>query len=347
MNDDIISNIQRILRYLSIYCKPTFFCCVIFLTFNVYAAQLSEKKQAPLKIALPDKASISAAQGEKFQLLVNFLKEYWQIWAIDNQRDILFSYMPTVKAYQALANDSIDIVAITHYQKNHSNLLFSIPYAKWKQSVFRRITSNKSNGIQIGIYSEDQAALSFLGEHIERYYYRDVDKLLTDYEKFDVLYATKPWLLNEKLNEYNMNGQFQVNRNEAPEIFFRFAINKKNRSLMHTINDSIRSVGRQQAQLWNNKYLELKKGDISLTFGGYLTNLSASEKEFIIDHNLLYFPVHTSGFPPYIITKNFNHLTERGFTIDIFNKSSLEFSITTFKVSTPFTQIIQFIVYLF
>jgi signal transduction histidine kinase/DNA-binding NarL/FixJ family response regulator len=292
---------------------------VLFITVDVYAAQLSEKKQEALKIALPDRSSINAAQGEKFQLLVNFLKEYWQIWAIDNQREISFSYMPTVKAYQALADDSIDIVAITHYQNNHSNLLFSIPYAKWKQSVFRRITSNKSNGIQIGIYSEDQTALGFLGEHIERYYYQDIDKLLADYEKFDVLYSTKPWLLNEKLNEYKLNGQFQVNKNEAPEILFRFAINKKNRSLMHTINDGIRSVGQQQAELWNNKYLELKKGDISLTFGEYLTNLSASEKEFIIDHNLLYFPVHTSGFPPYIITKNFNHLTERGFTIDILN----------------------------
>ena len=103
------------------------------------AAHLPTEKQVPLKIALPDRATINTAHGEEFQLLVNFLKEYWQIWAIDNQREVSFSYMPTIKAYQSLANNSIDIVAITDLQNKHSNLLFSIPYAKWKQSVFRRV----------------------------------------------------------------------------------------------------------------------------------------------------------------------------------------------------------------
>jgi signal transduction histidine kinase/DNA-binding response OmpR family regulator len=322
MKDDIISNTRSLLSYLSVWFKYTLFCSVLFINFNLYAEQLPNKKQAPLKIALPDRSSINAASGEKFQLLVNFLKEYWQIWAIDNHREISFSYMPTVKAYKALANNSIDIVAISHHQNNHSNLLFSIPYAKWKQSVFRRIKNNKSNGIQIGIYSEDQTALGFLDNNIERYYYRDIDKLLNDYQKFDALYATKPWLLKNKLNKYKMSGDFHVNTNEAPEIFFRFAISKKNRSLMHSINDGIRSVSQQQAELWNNKYVDLNKGNISLTFGAYFTNLSASEKEFIIDNNLLNFPVQSSGFPPYIITKNFNHITERGFTIDLFNIST-------------------------
>jgi two-component system sensor histidine kinase EvgS len=321
MNYDTLSNIRNILRHLSTKVKHTLFCSILLISFSAYASveQLPKNNQKTLKIALPDRSSINAAPGEKFQLLVNFLKEYWQIWAIDNQREISFSYMPTEKAYKALANDSIDIVAITHHQNNHPNLLFSIPYAKWKQSVFRRIQSNRNNGIQIGIYSEDQTALGFLGEHIERYYYNDIDKLLGDYEKFDALYATKPWLLNEKLAKYKMSGEFQVNKNEAPEIFFRFAINKKNRSFMHTINDGIRAVNQQQAELWNTKYLALNNGSISLTFGAYFNNLSASEKEYIIDHNLLYFPVHYSGFPPYIITKNFNHITERGFSIDVFN----------------------------
>ena len=319
MDDDITLNTKNILNSLSIWFRYTLFCSVLFATFNAHSEQVSNKKQAPLKIALPDRSSLNAASGEKFQLLVNFLKEYWQIWAIDNQREISFSYMSMDNAYQSLANNSIDIVAITRHQNNRSNLLFSIPYAKWKQSVFRRITSNKNNGIQIGIHSEDRNALGFLGEHIERYYYDDIDNLFGDYQKFDALYSSKPWLLKKKLNEYKVSDDFHVNKNEIPEIFFRFAINKNNRALMHTINDSIRSVSLQQAELWNNKYIELKKGDITLTFGSYFTNLSNSEKEYIIDHNLLYFPVQSNGFPPYIITKNFNHITERGFTIDLFD----------------------------
>jgi two-component system sensor histidine kinase EvgS len=323
MKHDIISNIRSILRYLPAWCKLCLFCSLLFINFSLHAEQLPNNKQEPLRIALPDRSSINAAPGEQFQLLVNFLKEYWQIWAIDNHREISFSYMPKIKAFESLANNSIDIVAITHHhQNNYSNLLFSIPYAKWKQSVFRRIKSNKTNGIQIGIYSEDKTALDFLGDNIERYYYQDIDKLLGDYQKFDALYATKSWLLNKKLHENKMSGLFYVNKNEAPEIFFRFAINKKNRVLMHTINNGIRSVSKQQAELWNNKYLELQKGDISLTFGAYFTNLSASEKEYIIDHNFLYFPVQVDGFPPYIITKNFNHITERGFTIDLLDIST-------------------------
>ena len=322
MDDDIISNTRSLLSYLPDWFKYTLFYSVLFLNFNVLAAHLPTEKQVPLKIALPDRATINATHGEEFQLLVNFLKEYWQIWAIDNQREVSFSYMPTIKAYQSLANNSIDIVAITDLQNKHSNLLFSIPYAKWKQSVFRRVKSNKSNGIQIGIYSEDQTALGFLGDNIERYYYQDIDKLVGDYQKFDALYATKSWLLNDKLNAYKISGDFHVNKNEAPEVFFRFAINKNNRSLMHTINDGIRSISQPQAKLWKSKYVDLNKGNISLTFGSYFTHLSLSEKEFIIDNNTLNFPVQSSGFPPYIITTNLNHITERGLTIDLFNIST-------------------------
>jgi two-component system sensor histidine kinase EvgS len=322
MNDDTISNLQRIFRYPICWLKRTLFCSILLITCGVYAEQPPNRNNSPLKIALPDRSSINEASGEKFQLLVNFLKEYWQIWAIDNQREVSFSYMSTDKAYESLANNSIDIIAMTRYQKEQSNVFFSIPYAKWKQRVFRRIQSNKSDGMQIGIYAKEQSTLGFLGEHIDRYYYQDIDKLLGNYQKYDALYATEPWLLNEKLNEYNISGAFHITKDEVPEIYFRFAVNKNDRMLMHEINDSIRSVSQQQAELWSNKYLELNQGDISLTLGRYFTNLSFAEKDFIIDHNQLYFSVLANGFPPYIITKNFNHITERGFTIDLFNIST-------------------------
>jgi len=323
MDDEAISNISHTLKHLSSWFKNSLFCGLLLISFNAFAVQQTNKNNEPLKIALPERILIDTPAGERSQRLVNFLKEYWQIWAIDNQREVLFIYMPNGQAYQALSKGNIDIIAITRYQKKQTNLLFSIPYAKWQQRIFRRIESNKNNGMQIGIFSDDYSTLDFLGNHIERYYYHNVDKLLGEYEKFDALYATEPWLLKEKLNEYKINGDFHVTKDEAPEIFFRFAVKKTNKALMHIINDGIRSINMQQAELWNNKYLGLHDENISLTFGTYFTNLSYAEKDFIIDHNQLFFPVITDGFPPYIITKNFNHITERGFTIDLFSLSTL------------------------
>lgn len=315
-------NVVSNLKGLPAWFKQTLLCCVVFIAINTHAAQHSDDQHIPLKIALPDLTSTHYASIESSQLLNNFLKEYWQIWAIDNQREVNFIYMPTDEAYQSLAKGTIDIVANTRYQKNNTNVLFSIPYAKWQQSFFRRIESNKNNGIQIGIYAENYSALDFLGEHIERYYYQDMDKLLADYQKFDALYATKPWLLKEKLDEYNYSDDFHSSKNEVPDIFFRFAVNKNNRVLMHAVNDGIRSVNKQQAELWQNKYIDLKNESISLTFGDYFNNLSSVEKDFIIDNNQVFFPIIADGFPPYIITKNFNHITERGFTIDLFALST-------------------------
>ena len=141
-------NVEKILKRLPAWFKQTLLCCTVFITISTSAAQPPIKKYLPLKIALPELTSTHYASKESSQLLVNFLKEYWQIWAIDNQREVNFIYMPTTEAYQSLANGSVDIVANTRYQKSHTNVLFSIPYAKWQQSFFRRIESNKNNGIQ-------------------------------------------------------------------------------------------------------------------------------------------------------------------------------------------------------
>jgi signal transduction histidine kinase/DNA-binding response OmpR family regulator len=340
------SNSPNLLTKLSAWLKQLLFCSFLLITFNTNAEQALESNNESLKIALPDRTSIDEATGENFQLLVNFLKEYWQIWAIDNQREITFSYMPTAEAYQALSRGNIDIVAITRYQKDQPNLLFSIPYAKWKQRVFRRLQTNKNNGIQIGIYSEDKTTLDFLGKHIERYYYQDLDKLINDYQRFDALYATKPWLLSKKLAEHHISDNFHIMKDEAPEVFFRFAVNKNNRSLMHSINDRIRSISKKQASLWIDKYLGLHKGNFSLTLGDYFTHLSVAEKNYIIDNNQLYFPALADGFPPYIIMKNFNHITERGFTIDLLKLSTQRTGIvykpvTVENVEQAFTYLVK------
>ncbi|NQZ22509.1 MAG: transporter substrate-binding domain-containing protein [Colwellia sp.] len=293
-------------------------CILLWCPFSVNAESSIVEQQKTIKISLPDKSSIEAASGENFQLLVNFLKEYWQIWAIDQQQSIEFVYLSKAQAFERLKAQEIDIVALTIFEKKQPDLLFSIPYAKYQQRIFRRIQASKNNGIQIAIHSKNTQTLDFLPIHIERYYYKDIDKLLNNYQKFDAIYSTKPWLLQKKIKSYKLDNNFQVTTADAPEIFFRFAAHKNNRKLMHLINDGIRAITKVQAELWSNKFVAFDNNNISFALGDYFTNLSTDEKEFIIDHNQLYFPLLSDGFPPYVIVKNFNNITERGFTIDLF-----------------------------
>jgi len=306
-------------QQISSWFKQAFICALLWLPCYATAESSIVVQQKTIKISLPDKSSIDAASGENFQLLVNFLKEYWQIWAIDQQQPIEFVYLPKDQAFERLKAQQIDIVALSTFEKNQPDLLFSIPYAKYQQRIFRRIQADKNNGMQIAIHSTNTQTLDFLPSHIERYYYQDIDKLLKDYQKFDAIYSTKPWLLQKKIENYKLDKNYQVTTADAPEIFFRFATHKNNRKLMHLMNDGIRAITKVQAYLWSNKYIAFDNNNISFALGNYFTDLSTDEKEFIIDHNQLYFPLLSDGFPPYVIVKNFNHITERGFTIDLFN----------------------------
>jgi len=308
-------NKQQILSWFT----SIFICALLGSPFYANAELSLAKQQKTIIISLPDKSSIDAASGENFQLLVNFLKEYWQVWAIDQQQSIEFVYLAKSQAFEQLKAQQIDIVALSIFEKKQPDLLFSIPYAKYQQRIFRRIQTNKNNGMQIAIHSKNTQTLDFLPTHIERYYYQDIDNLLNNYQKFDAIYSTKPWLLEKKIKSYELDKSFQVTTTDAPEIFFRFATHKNNRKLMHLMNDGIRAITKAQAYLWSNKYIAIDNNNISFALGNYFTDLSTDEKEFIIDHSQLYFPLLSDGFPPYVIVKNFNHITERGFTIDLFN----------------------------
>jgi len=299
--------------------KQVFICTLLLFPFCSNAESSSPAPQKTITIALPDRPSIDEASGENFKLLVKFLKEYWQIWAIDQQQTIQFVYLPKAEAFEHLKMQKIDVIALTTFEENQPDLLFSIPYAKYQQRIFRRIQADKNSGIQIGIHAEDTQTLDSLPSQIERSYYQDIDNLLNEHYKFDAIYSTKPWLLEKKIRSNELDKNFQVMTADAPEIFFRFASHKNSRKLMHLMNDGIRTINKVQADLWSKKYLTLETNSISFTLAQYFTNLSMDEKEFIIDHNQVYFPLLSNGFPPYVIVKNFNNITERGFTIDIFN----------------------------
>jgi signal transduction histidine kinase/ActR/RegA family two-component response regulator len=268
-------------------------------------------------IALPTKLALNNTGDNNFHHLVNFLKEYWQIWSIDNQQPIKFVHMSSKNALQALKNREIDIAAVSVFNKDEMDVLYSIPYAKFQQRIFRRLSNDVLAGTQLGIHSSRTSTLDFLGPHVIRKYYENIDVLLTNYKKFDALYSTKPWLLKQKLNDLNLMKEFYISTEEAPTINFHFAVAKNNRNLLYLINDNLRMVSKTQANLWKNKYTASKNNPITLTIGNYLTQLSEAEKQYIIDHNQLYFPVTENGFPPYIITKGFTSITERGFAIDL------------------------------
>jgi len=281
-----------------------------------------------IRIALPDQASIDAASPERFQHLVNFLKEYWQIWAIDNQINIQFNYLSTTEALAQLAQNKVDVVAVNIILDGYKNVLYSIPYAKFTQSLYRRIKSTKSNGIQIAIHSEDQSTLDFLADGIERQYFTDLNELLKNQEKFDAIYSTKPWQLEQAIEAIGLRNQFYLNKEEIPSVNLHFTTRKNDRNLLYLINEGLRQVKAVQANLWREKYLPASESNFELSLGHYIKSLSEKEKQYIIDHNIVQYPITEAGFPPYIIPHSFNNITERGYAIDLVNLAAEKLGIT-------------------
>lgn len=294
------------------------FFLLIHLSHASQDPDLKIKEAIPtIRIALPAEESSDSSSNDSFLKMVNFLKEYWQIWSIDNQRSIEFVYMPSNQIYLALENQQIDIAAVTTFDDTQKNMLYSIPYAKFKQSVFRQIIGNKRFGFQLGIHSNSINNLDFLESKIEVKYYKNIDNLLTDYKNFDALYSTQPWLLSQKLADLDLLKEFYKSTDDAPSVYFHFATHKNNRSLLYKLNNDLRNVNKEQANIWEKKYTESNEGTIELTLGSYFIELSEEEKQYIIDHTQLYYPITKNGFPPYVITNNDTNITVRGLAIDL------------------------------
>lgn len=293
-----------------------------WLTSVIYAndtlAQITTK-QPPLRIALPMQKAIEDTGNSDLQRLTQFLREYWQIWAIDHQKNIEFVYMASRDIYQALANHEIDIAAISVLEENQKHVLYSVPFASFQQRVFRRINSSNNNNIQIGIHSDKSSTLNYLNKNIERHYYPSINSLISNINQYDVLYSVEPWHLTRQLQQRNLLDNYSVNFDESPKIYFHTVTRKKDRKLLYQINDSLRAVGAIQAQLWRKKYAFNGNGTINITLGNYIEDLSENEKQYLIDHNELTYPILEQGFPPYVITKNLNNITERGYAIDLLN----------------------------
>lgn len=295
---------------------------VLLLAPNIQASETAAEtntQQSILRIALPIQKAIENTGNSELKRLTQFLREYWQIWAIDHQKKVEFIYLPSQDIYQALSNNEIDIAAISVFQEKQNNVLFSVPFASFQQRVFRRINSSSNNDIHIGIHSNDSRTLNYLNQNIERHYYPSITRLINNINQYDVLYSVEPWNLTKQLRERGLLDNYSINFDESPKIYFHAVTRKKDRKLLYQINDSLRAVGSLQAQLWRKKYAFNGNGTINITLGNYIEDLSENEKQYLIDHNELAYPILEQGSPPYIITKNLNNITERGYAIDLIN----------------------------
>ncbi|OKY25164.1 ATP-binding protein [Thalassotalea sp. PP2-459] len=294
-------------------------------TYLEEAQPLSQRKT--IRIALPDQKSIDSASQERMQALIAFLKEFWQIWALDHQKQVQFSMLSGKEAMEQLNNNTIDIIAINILEPKLSAFLYSIPYAKFKQRVFRNQYKKLKKNTHVAIHDPSHAALNYLPEHINITYFDNVDALVKQYQKFDVLYSIHPWMLEKALEEHKINETFYVNQNEVPEMTLHFATRKADRQLMYIINDSIRQISLAQADIWSEKYLLTEPSNFSLLLGSYVTPLTEAEKHFIINHNTIHIPVPKTGISPFIITRNHANITDRGYSIDLLNMISKKLGI--------------------
>jgi len=275
--------------------------------------------QRIIRIAIPAQQTLDNNTDVKFQSLTNFLQEFWQIWAIDHGYHIKFVPMPSSQSDLALNNNEIDVIAISTINNRQPNTLYSMPYARYKQRFYRLLKGSNDNSITIGIHDEQHSTLSFLGQRIKRDYYDNISALLDNFSTYDALYSVSPWRLEEQLKERQLLQHFYLSSDEAPKIYFHATTRAADRQLMYDINEGIRHVSKTQAKLWSRKYFLIKQSSIELTLGDYFFDLSESEKQYLIDHNQLNYIITEAGFPPYIITKSFANISERGFSIELAN----------------------------
>ncbi|MGJ8694442.1 MAG: ATP-binding protein [Thalassotalea sp.] len=310
---------------------PILLCSLIFIlgTGPLYG----KNSRGVITIGLLDQATINANVGGNFEQVNQFVSEYWQAWGFKQQQEIQLVYLSGQQMFPALAAGQIDVVGLTTITGADPDNFYSIPYARFKQRIFKQLHGNDKSKTQLAIHSPRTSTLSFLTADVERDYFDDIDAMLANYQDYDALYSIRPWVLEAKLRELKLINEFYINTDEAPDIYFHFATRKTDRALMAQINDGLRGVSKTQALQWQQQFIHADENKFSFTLGDYIQNLSEPEKQFIIAHNHLTYPIFTAGFPPYIINKSFINIKERGLTMDVLNhitnKTGLIFNSTS------------------
>ena len=294
------------------------FCCSCLFFCTILLAQVEQvSSEKIIKVGLLNSTTISDNQGSHLNYLNSFVFEYWQLWGFTHQQKVAFVYLAGEEVFPALEQGKIDVVGLTTITGIDPDNLYSIPYASFKQKIFKHRNGNEQAGTQLAVNSPRKTTLDFLADYVDLDYYADIDEMLANYQHYDALYSIRPWALEQQLAALNLAQDFYVSSDEAPEIHFHFATRKSDRPLMAIINDSLRAVTKSQLKMWQKKYIPHQLNNFSFTLGDYIPNLTEAEKQYVIDNNHLDYPVLPSGFPPYIINKSFIHINERGLTMDM------------------------------
>lgn len=272
-----------------------------------------------ITVALPSHPFQQKEKNEQFNNLINFLNEYWNIWGIENNISIELLYLPPLDLTKALNDGRADVIGITLYNTEQKNILFSLPYANYKQYIFKRLGNNHTSPIKIGVHQLDKQNLNFASPHYKYVYYNNLNTLITNNKKYDALYSYQPKLLSRKLLEKNLLQNYYISNNEVPPLYFHFATRKNNRKLIYLINESIRNINPKQVVTWKEKYSSSHGNLLEITLGEYIKNLSETEKQFVIDNIEIKYPVTTTTLPPYIINSNKTNTAEKGMALDLFN----------------------------
>ncbi|WP_448565055.1 ATP-binding protein [Thalassotalea ganghwensis] len=282
-------------------------------TLGFSIKSLSTNEDKILRIALPE----NEAMEEMSPQLTLFLKEFWQIWAIDNQTNIQFIEIPLVESYQALKTNEVDIVAISILPKNTDGILLSIPYAKLKQKLFKKINNSSNAVTNLAIHSPGQSVLQQLNEGVNKTYFLDLDSLFDRIDEFDAIYSISPWKLEKLLEQKKLKANFHISKDNTPEISFHFVTRDSDRELMLNINQSIRMISPDLANIWRKKYTLAQHDEINLLLGNYLTELTEQEQNLLLDQLVVTYPLPRTSFPPYLIPSNGQDIVTHGFSVDI------------------------------
>lgn len=306
------------------------FLLVTFITININASPYQSidddshiNNDHIIKIALPTEPFHNVNKNKQFEQMINFLKEYWQIWAIDNHLSVKFINLPPDDLIDSLRDGRTDVSAVTLYDPKNKDVLFSLPYANYKKYIFRRINGSNHSPFKLGIHHLNSHPINYFPPHFQPEYFKDLDQLITNHQNYDALYSDQPKLLRKILVEKNLLKDYYVSNNEMSPFYLRFATHKNNRKLMYLINEGIRHVNKEQAKTWQNKYPQSHENLLEITLGHYIQNLSETEKQFIIDNIELKYPVTIKGLPPYIITNNNASTSEKGLAIDLLKISQV------------------------
>jgi len=300
-------------------------CIVITLfaaQFNASAYQLEKNVSKAIdlkivKIALPSEPFHNTDNKKQFAQMISFLKEYWQIWAIDSRKSVEFIHLDPYELTAALRDGRADIAAVTVYNPRQKDLLFSLSYANYKQYIFKRLNKTNQSPLRLATHNTHSHEENFIPSYFQSDFYNDIKELIANHKNYDALYSHQPKLLSQMLVKENLLKDFYVSSNEIAPVYLRFASHKKNRNLMYMVNDGIRRVNNEQVKAWNKKYPPSQDNLLVITLGHYIQNLSEEEKQYIIDNIEVKYPITEKALPPYVISKNDLSLSESGLAIDL------------------------------